>query len=600
MSVLCHNTGRKSTQIIGMRKKCMRLIIDRDVPVEMRDGTVLGADVYRPESDAPWPVLLQRTPYDKNSPSMLLNPIRAASAGYAVVIQDVRGRFASDGDFYTFRHEPDDGYDTIAWAAAQPWSTGKVGMFGLSYVGATQWLAAITTPPALATIVPVVTASDYYEGWTYQGGAFELGFNASWTLSNLAFANLMWHIKAGEQFPSGFQQQYIGLIDEMCRAFNTLPLCDMPLLKEHNLAPYYYDWLQHPTNDAYWQQWCIEAQHHKVAVPALNVGGWYDIFLGGTIRNYLGMRRNGQTPDAQQHQRLVIGPWKHGLPLSSVSGDMAFGVMAESSAIDFEGVQLRWYDHWLKGIDNGVRQDAPVRLFVMGANVWREEQGWPLARTQYTRYYLHSRGKANSLHGDGGLSPETPGMEPPDHFLYDPRRPVPTRGGGLCCWPGALPQGAYDQTPVESREDVLVYTTPPLTEDVEVTGPVLVTLYAASSAVDTDFTAKLVDVHPSGFAQNLADGIIRARYRQSTARPEPIEPGKVYAYTIDLWATSNVFKVGHRIRLEISSSNFPRFDRNPNTGGALATETALLPAIQTMYHDGTYPSHVTLPFIPRV
>jgi uncharacterized protein len=580
----------------------MRLIIDRDVPVEMRDGTVLRADVYRPDSDAPWPVLLQRTPYDKNVPrisALLLNPVRAASAGYAVVVQDVRGRFASDGDFYTFRHEPDDGYDTIAWAAAQPWSTGKVGMFGLSYIGATQWLAAITTPPALATIVPVVTASDYYEGWAYQGGAFELGFNASWTLSNLALANLMRRTKAGESFLAGFQQQYIGLIDEMCRAFDTLPLCDMPLLKEHNLAPYYYDWLQHPSNDAYWQQWCIEAQYHKVAVPALNVGGWYDIFLGGTLRNYLGMRRHGQTPDAQQHQRLVIGPWKHGLPLSGVSGDMAFGVMAESFAIDFEGVQLRWYDHWLKGIDNGVRQDAPVRLFVMGANVWREEQEWPLARTQYTRYYLHSRGKANSLHGDGVLGPETPGMEPPDRFLYDPRHPVPTRGGALCCWPGALPQGAYDQTPVESREDVLVYTTPLLTEDVEVTGPVLVTLYAASSAVDTDFTAKLVDVHPSGFAQNLTDGIIRARYRQSTARPEPIEPGKVYAYTIDLWATSNVFKAGHCIRLEISSSNFPRFDRNPNTGGALATETALLPAIQTIHHDGTYPSHVTLPIIPR-
>jgi putative CocE/NonD family hydrolase len=235
----------------------------------------------------------------------------------------------------------------------------------------------------------------------------------------------------------------------------------------------------------------------------------------------------------------------------------------------------------------------------MGANVWREEQEWPLARTQYTRYYLHSRGKANSLHGDGVLSPESPGMEPPDCFLYDPRHPVPTRGGALCCWPGTLPQGAYDQTPVESREDVLVYTTPPLTEDVEVTGPILVTLYAASSAVDTDFTAKLVDVHPSGFAQNLTDGIIRARYRQSTTRPEPIEPGQVYAYTIDLWATSNVFKAGHRIRLEISSSNFPRFDRNPNTGGALATETALLPAIQTIHHDGTYPSHVTLPIIPR-
>ncbi len=580
----------------------MRLVIDRDVPIDMRDGTVLRADVYRPESDDKLPVLLQRTPYDKNNPritAMLLNPIRAASAGYAVVVQDVRGRFASDGEFYTFRDEPHDGYDTIAWAASQPWSTGKVGTFGLSYVGATQWLAAITTPPALAAMVPVVTASDYHEGWTYQGGAFELGFNASWTLSNLALATLVKRAKAGEAFPPGLQQQYMGLIDNMCQAFETLPLQNLPLLKDHNLAAYYYDWLQHPSNDAYWQSWCIEAHHNKVAVPALNVGGWYDIFLGGTIRNYLGMQRHGMTAEARQHQRLLIGPWKHGVPLSSVSGDLAFGIMGEAFAIDFEGVQLRWYDHWLKGLDNGVRHDAPVRLFVMGDNVWRDEQEWPLARTRYQRYYLHSRGKANSLRGDGALSPESPGLEPPDRFLYDPRHPVPTRGGALCCWAGALPQGAYDQSLVESREDVLVYTTPPLAVDVEVTGPIVVTLYAASSAMDTDFTAKLVDVHPSGFAQNLTDGIIRARYRQSTAHPEPIAPGTVYAYTIDLWATSNVFKAGHCIRLEVSSSNFPRFDRNPNTGGELGTETELLPAIQTIYHDGSHPSHVTLPIIPR-
>ncbi len=579
----------------------MRLIIDRDVSVEMRDGTILRSDVYRPDSAERLPVLLQRTPYDKGMPrisALLLNPMRAASAGYAVMVQDVRGRFASDGEFYTFRDEPDDGYDTIAWAAEQSWSSGKVGMFGLSYVGATQWLAAITTPPALSAIVPTVTASDYHEGWAYQGGAFELGFNASWTLTNLALATLVKRQKAGETFPEGLREQYFRLIDNMCQAFDTLPLQDLPLLKDHNLAPYYYDWLQHPHDDEYWQPWKIEAQHHQVTVPALHVGGWYDIFLGGTIRNYLGMRQHGGSPEARQFQHLIIGPWKHGLPLNSVSGDMAFGIMAESFAIDLEGLHLRWYDHWLKGIDNGLRNDAPVRLFVMGENVWREEQEWPLARTQYIPYYLHSSGRANSLNGDGGLSPETPGTEQPDRFLYDPRHPVPTRGGPLCCWPGALPQGAYDQTAVEQREDVLVYTTPPLDAEVEVTGPILVTLYAASSAVDTDFTAKLVDVHPNGFIQNLTDGIIRARYRQSTTQPEPIEPGKVYAYSIDLWATSNVFKAGHCIRLEISSSNFPRFDRNPNTGGHLATETEMLPAVQTVYHNGTYPSHITLPMIP--
>jgi putative CocE/NonD family hydrolase len=266
--------------------------------------------------------------------------------------------------------------------------------------------------------------------------------------------------------------------------------------------------------------------------------------------------------------------------------------------MDFDGICLRFFDRWLKGMANGVDEEAPVRIFVMGRNVWRDEMAWPLARARAVPYYLHGGGHANSLRGDGTLSPEPPGDEPPDSYLYNPRDPVPTRGGGLCCYPAALAPGAFDQRPVEERSDVLVYSTPPLDQPVEVTGPISATLYAATSAPDTDFTAKLVDVAPDGFARNLTDSIIRARYRESRERASLVEPGRVYAYTIDLWATSNVFLAGHRIRLEISSSNFPRFDRNLNTGRPIASETEMRPALQTIFHDGARPSRVTLPVVP--
>ena len=360
----------------------------------------------------------------------------------------------------------------------------------------------------------------------------------------------------------------------------------------------YFDWLAHPTNDAYWHAWNIAARHAQITVPAFHIGGWYDIFLDGTLRNYVGMRANGGSQAARAGQRLLIGPWLHG-PFGNVTGEGDFGVRATGDMIDITGLQLRWFDYWLKGLANGVPHDPPVRLFVMGDNVWRHEQEWPLARTQYTRYYFHSQGRAQTRQGDGRLSPALPGDEPVDSYVYDPRDPVPTHGGGLCCWPAALPGGAFDQRTVEDRPDVLVYTTSPVERDIEVTGPVTVTLWAMSTAPDTDFTAKLVDVHPNGFAQNLTDGIMRACYRASTTQPTLIEPGRLYQYTVDVWATSNVFKAGHAIRVEISSSNFPRFDRNPNTGHAFGHDALLRPALQTIYHDCEHPSHLTLPIIPR-
>jgi putative CocE/NonD family hydrolase len=307
----------------------------------------------------------------------------------------------------------------------------------------------------------------------------------------------------------------------------------------------------------------------------------------------------GATENARKGQRLLIGPWVHGGNPAAVSGEYNFGTRASGPAIDLHGKVLRFYDYWLKDKDNGLLDDKPVEIFVMGDNVWRSEHEWPLSRAKETKYFLHSKGEANTLAGDGYLSTETPGNEHPDVFLYNPANPVPTRGGQLCCDPAFMPAGAYDQRSVEMRPDVLVYSSSPMERDVEVTGPIKVTLYASTSARDTDFTAKLVDVEPSGYARNLTDGIIRARYRNIRQEAKIIVPGKVYQYEIDLWATSNVFKEGHKIRLEISSSNFPRFDRNTNMGELIGEEENYVSALQTVYHSSEFSSHVTLPVVPK-
>ena len=573
--------------------------IETNLPATMRDGAVLYADVYRPDGPGPFPTVLQRTPYDKSGPlaTQMLDPLKVAQNGFALVIQDTRGRFTSEGEFYCFADDIEDGYDTVEWAASQPWSNGRIGMVGASYVGATQWLAATTRPPHLVTLVPNVTASNYHDGWTYQGGAFELAFNVSWTLNQLTLANFPTQSKA-KGIPQDRQPGLLKAVDGMTDAYQSLPLKDMPYLKD-GLAPYYYDWLAHPDFDDYWKKLCIEDQHSNITTPALHIGGWYDIFLGGTIRNFLGMRKSGATEDARRGQKLIIGPWEHSAKGGSMVGSHYFGVAADANALGLDDIHLRWYDYWLNGVDNGILSEPPVKIFVMGDDVWRDEQDWPLARAQDTRFFLHSGGKANSRHGDGSLGVEGPGDEPADVFLYNPADPVPTVGGALCCNPYFAANGAFDQNDIEARADVLVYSTPPLEREVEVTGPVTVTLWAATSATDTDFTAKLVDVCEDGCARNLTDGIIRARYRNSMSHPEPVEPATPVCYTIDLWATSNVFKAGHRIRLEISSSNFPRFDRNTNTGNLIAADSELKPALQTVLHAGQHASYVTLPIVPR-
>jgi putative CocE/NonD family hydrolase len=577
------------------------LIVERDVGAGMRDGIMLRADVYRPNTEEPLPVLLQRTPYGKgfSNPAFAL---MAAERGYAVVIQDTRGRWASDGDGYPFIYEMDDGYDTIGWIARQPWANGQVGMFGSSYVGYTQWAAAVTRPPALKTIIPAITFCDPYDIF-YSGGALALGVGVSWNLVSTAYMAIFKH-KGSEEKKMELTNQLVEAVDGMARGqtFSHLPLNDTPLIGQNGVTGFFHDILSHPTHDAYWER--MRCAHRQIQIPVFHIGGWYDIFGRSTLHDFCGIRKEGGSELSRHNQKLLIGPWRHG-PLEGLVGEVDFGLRASSLLVLPDELQLRWFDRWLKGVDSGIADEPPIRIFVMGDNRWRTENEWPLTRTQYTPFYLHSGGAANSLRGDGALSLEKPADEPVDTYVYDPRNPVPTRGGGLCCSQTALAPGAFDQREIEGRPDVLVYTTLPLEYDVEVTGPVEVHLWAATSAPDTDFTAKLVDVSPCGYARNVQDGIIRARSGEShesttsAGQARPLTPGQVREYVIDLAATSNVFKAGHRIRVDISSSNFPRFDRNPNTGRSTGSDTALRPATQWVLHDAERPSHIVLPIIPR-
>ena len=559
------------------------VVVDCDVPAKMRDGVVLRADIYRPKVEGKFPVLLTRTPYGRRD-EMDFGYVTAAR-GYVVVAQDVRGRFASEGEWYTFKYESQDGYDTVEWAAALPYSNGKVGMYGESYVGATQILAAIASPPHLVAIFPEATASNYHNGWTYQGGAFELWFGQSWT-SHLVMNTLTRRVYSDSN---------------ASRWVTNLPLSDYPLLgTSAGLANYYFDWLAHPDYDDYWKPISIDDHDANILVPAYHLGGWYDIFLGGTLRNYMHIKARGGSDAARHGQRLIVGPWFHG-PLTGQDGDIDFGPSARSGDREFHinELRIRWFDYVLKGLANGLENEKPVKIFVMGRNAWRNEDNWPLARAKDARYYLHSEGKANTLSGDGVLSTETPAAEPADKYTYDPADPTPTRGGGLCCDNNHEPSGAFDQRPVEARSDVLVYSTPAFQEDFEVTGPITLDLYASSSAVDTDFTGKLVDVWPNGYAQNLTDGILRALYRRSPEKAEFMNPGDIYKLTLDLVATSNVFLQGHKLRVEISSSNFPHYARNLNTGEDQGRSVRMTKAINGVYHDREHPSALILPVVPQ-
>jgi uncharacterized protein len=556
-----------------------QVTVERNVPVRMRDGVVLRADIYRPKSDLRLPVLLQRTPYDKlNTCDMAY---AAAAHGYVVVVQDTRGRYASDGDFYPFRYEAQDGYDTVEWAAQLSYSNGKVGMFGASYIGVTQMQAAAAAPPHLAGIFPVVTASDYHDGWTYAGGAYEQWFNQTWG-SGLVQDTLNRLVKA----------RTVTANDVMKLPLSAYPEIDTGLPARFGpsaLGSYYRDWLEHPSFDDYWRAFSVEEHYQQINVPAYHVGGVYDIFLRGTLRNYLGIHSQAPSPAVRQGQRLEIMMASHNRGGPRV-GDRDFG---PNATFDELSTLLEWYDYILKGADNGLSNQKPVKIFVMGSNKWRYEDEWPPSGSRTVRYYLHSSGGANSLSGEGGMSETPPAAEAADTFLYDPGDPARTLGGALCCDETDLPGGPFDQSKVESRKDVLVYTTAPFDRELDLIGPVSVELFASSSAVDTDFTGKLVDVWPDGYAQNLTDGIIRARYRDSQAVPNLMKPGTIYKFVVDLVSVSDALLPSHRLRIEISSSNFPRFDRNLNSADGTLTV-----AKNSVYHDHVHPSAVLFTLAP--
>ena len=566
------------------------ITVDFDVPAPMRDGTILRANIYRPVADRRWPVLLTRLPYGKDLPlgSATLDPVQAARRGYVVIVQDTRGRFASDGDWVPMRAEAEDGEDTVAWAAALPYADGQVGMYGASYFGFTQWAAAAQQPPALKAMVPFITWADPYNGLLTRGGAFELGTQAGWQLP--MGLDVLFRRHKGELAALG--PAVVGLCREIDAlgpsGYWSLPLSDFAPLRRHLVGEVFFDALAAPLDRAQEPAATLNVmgRHARVQVPTFNVGGWYDIFLADTIANYAAMRAQGLPA------KLLIGPWTHSAQSNPV-GQLNFGMGASAGFInlqsDLRSLQLRWFDHWLKGQDTGFMAEPPIKLFVMGANVWRDEPDWPLRRARAAAYYLRAGGE---------LSLDAPAAEPPDRYDYDPADPVPTRGGALLMTP-EYPAGPFDQRPIEQRPDMLVFRTRPLERDTEVTGPISVTLWAASSAPDTDFVARLTDISPDGRAINLTDGILRARHRQFAQGQPPtlIEPGRPYEYLIDLWATSNLFRAGHRIGLQITSSCFPRWDRNPNTGHPLGADAELQVAHQTILHDQEHPSLVLLPIV---
>lgn len=572
------------------------LAVERNAEIRMRDGTCLRADVYRPSQGGPFPVLLYRTPYNKSlarSAAGIMNPLNAADHGYALVLQDCRGRFASEGEWTPFHAERNDGYDSVEWCAEQPWSNGKVGIYGPSYMGITVWQAVAAAPPHLKAAFAYLGASNCYEGWTYSGGAFELGFNL-WYGMWLGWEKIN---KLPPERQGRAMERMGKLLSSLSSAYWHIPLKEMRAFED--VAPFYYEWLTHPSYDEYWQEVSVAERYDNITVPVLQMTGWFDNFLISHLRSFQGIREYGATDKARKNQKLIVGPWAHANYLSlSVSkvGDFQFGYPAIPNT---ETLIFRWFDYWLKGIDTGIIDEPPVRIFVMGANEWRDEEQWPLKRAQGVPWYLHSVGHANSLHGDGILTPVPPEGDPPDSYRYDPADPVPTVGGRTLMpeIANVAGDGIRDQRCVEERPDVLVYTSALLMKDTEITGPVILKLWTASSALDTDFTGKLVDVYPDGYAAIVADGILRARYRESMSKPLLLEPDRIYELAIDLWATSQVFKKGHRIRVEVSSSNFPRFDRNLNTGRDNASEVHSQMAIQTIYHDAEHPSHILLPIV---
>jgi putative CocE/NonD family hydrolase len=563
--------------------------VTRDIRVPMRDGVTLSADIYQPQKEGKYPAIVVRTPYGKTSDDIHSTGKYYASHGFVVIYMDVRGRGDSDGQFVPYRNEAKDGYDSIEWVAEQSWCTGDVGTMGGSYLARIQWLTALTHPPHLRTMVASVSPSDPFVEWPTG-------------LPNPH--HLCWLYMT-----SGRVMQNVDAIN-WDQIYDHLPYVTMDQLTGR-LSTQWREEIEHPYLDEWWRKICYQTQFDQIDLPVLHVSGWYDDEQVGTPLNFRGMTEGAASEHARKNQKLIMGPWPHQINRSTTLGELDFG---PQSLIDLKGYQLRWFNYWLKQEQNGIMEEPAARIFVMGENKWREEQEWPLGRTEWTKYYIHSRGQANSRFGNGWLSTtkpkvakessdqaelsdivHTPEEAATDQYVYDPKNPVPF----ITDMTSSQIGGPDDYSAVERRDDILVYSTEMLAENIEVTGPIKMELYASSSAEDTDFMVKLLDVWPNGFAQRITDGMVRARFREGMDKPQFIETGKVYPYEIDCWNTSHVFLKGHRIRIEITSSAFPKYDRNLNTASPLGQSTEMVVAEQTVHHDQTYPSAIVLPIIPK-
>jgi len=555
-----------------------KVIVEMNVMVPMRDGVELAVDIYRPDKPGEFPAILSRIPYGTDSRTYGWMGKYFARNGYVVLLQDTRGIQNSEGYWYPLIYEIDDGRDTTDWIAEQDWYNGKLGMVGGSYFGYTQWEAALDNPE-VDCMVPMFTSPNMFK-MVVNGGAMEYIMVEGWLEGMRAqIEDDDWNPNINEG----------GFYNGPMRAAKAI---DIEELKRN---PRDYDpmiMMEHPGDLMNQAAGDFGPYYKTVSAPSLMVSGWFDQFEQPQLDDFVAIRREGKG-DAKK-SRLIVGPWTHGMPAKKGEEGGRFNAVKR-----FVGLHNGWLDYWLKGVDNGALDKAPVEIYIMGEETWREEEEWPLARTRYTNYYIHSDGTAEQFpHGEGTISLETPTTaEPPDEFDYDPNDPMPTKGGTFQPFSG-WPAGSFDQTEFLERPDVLLYVSPKLEDGVEVTGPISVTLYASSSTKDTDFTAMLLDIHPDGRHMYIQDGAIRARYREGYQRGIPLVPGKVYEFKIDLWSTSNLFLPGHRIGLEISSSNYPQYDRNTNGGGEGGIDNIVV-ATQTIMHTPEYPTHITLPVIPR-
>ncbi len=555
----------------------------QNVRVPMSDEVYLMATIALPEGPGPFPVVLVRTAYNRAN----ISGAEYTSRGMASMVQDCRGRYGSEGEWYPFTNEAQDGYDTLEWIAAQSWCNGKIGMFGDSYLAATQLCLAPTQSPHLSALNPRFMSGDLWRNAYYCGGAFSLALTFSWLCFEVASRT------SGAGLLTAF---------DVSRLLRELPLIALDEKSGCGRVKAWRDYVTHDRLDDFWKALNVREKMGRFAVPVLLVGGWYDYYAGETFDNYVSLVGTAPTRALAEGHRVIVGPWTHGFGSGPRLGQVDFG----PEALRENDCTIRWLECILKGGSPADYQAAPIRIFVMGENRWRDEREWPLSRTRFSQFYLHSSGRANSLMGDGLLSTAAPGDEDPDGYAYDPDDPVPTLGGNHSVGPYnpglyelALP-GPYDQRPIERRDDLLVYTTDVLERDMEVTGPVALHLFASTSAPDTDFVARLTDVHPNGRSINITEGVIRARFRERNWEiPRPVQPGKILDYLIELQPTSNLFLAGHRLRLDLTSSNFPLWDRNLNTGQPPGTGTEMQVAEQTIHHDSRHASHLTLPLIPR-